>query len=464
MPKPKSNLEHWQDEQAKNALIAFLGDIALQQQEMQAAYLGSFQGLASHIQRPQVFFSYAWGELSDPRFTALQTFLKHLKKDFEQAGIAVWLDLSRLVGHIESQMREGIDNSHIILLMGTELYAQKTRDGSFANVKKELDFGVQRALEPSCDLIPLALEGSHGALFPSLDSRYLSPDAGSWLDLGNPYPITEMRGYIKALTAILDPVGLLPAALGLHRDDYPDYRRAFNRSYTRSQALLVKELEAIYRPVSTASSGESPQKPAVFPMRRIPFSDVQFGVRLGAGSYGTVHQGLWKQMPVAIKEIRGTLNAETQRDFNTEAEVMVRANSTRVVRLWGVAEEPQRIALVMELMPYGSLNQLLHNGQALDWKIRYQISEDIAHGLLLLHGDGILHRDLKSDNVLLDDRFRAKLSDFGLAKIKSTARSSSNRGGLSLGTEGWMAPELFLDFTTIPKDPVTKKRIMPKSV
>ncbi len=74
-PNPKSDLEHLQDERAKNALIAFLGDVALQQREMQAAYLGSPQGVASHIQRPQVFFSYALGELSDPRFIALQTFL-----------------------------------------------------------------------------------------------------------------------------------------------------------------------------------------------------------------------------------------------------------------------------------------------------------------------------------------------------------------------------------------------------
>ena len=459
--RPKSDLERLQDEKAKNILTAFLGDVALQQREMQAAYLGSTQGLAPDIQRPQVFFSYAWGEPTDPSFLGLQAFLRSLAKDFEQAGISVWLDLSRMVGHIESQMRDGIGNSNVILLMGTQLYAQKTRSGSAANVRKELDFSMQRSQDSRCALIPLALEGKHTDIFPELKSAYLSPDARSWLELGNSaQPISGMRGYIEALTST-QPLGLLPATLGLHLGDYPEYRKGFSRSYGRSQALLIKDLEGIY---TVPSSRSSTPGSLVFPVRRIAFSELSCdreADRLGEGSFGTVYRGLWKQVSVAIKEIRGTLNAETEANFNTEAEVMMRANNSWVVRLYGVAEAPQRAALVMELMPKGSLNQLLHNGQALDWKIRYQISQDIAHGLLLLHGDGILHRDLKSDNVLLDDRLRAKLSDFGLSKIKSASRASTRRTQ-AVGTEGWMAPELFLDVKAIRKDPVTGERILPK--
>ncbi len=459
--RPKSDLERLQDEKAKNILTAFLGDVALQQREMQAAYLGSTQGLAPDIQRPQVFFSYAWGEPTDPSFLGLQAFLRSLAKDFEQAGISVWLDLSRMVGHIESQMRDGIGHSNVILLMGTQLYAQKTRSGSAANVRKELDFSMQRSQDSRCALIPLALEGKHADIFPELKSAYLSPDVRSWLDLGNSVqPISGMRGYIEALTS-MQPLGLLPATLGLHLVDYPEYRKGFSRSYGRSQALLIKDLEGIYTAPSPRSSTPGS---LVFPVRRIAFSELSCdreADRLGEGSFGTVYRGLWKQVPVAIKEIRGTLNAETEANFNTEAEVMMRANNSWVVRLYGVAEAPQRAALVMELMPKGSLNQLLHNGQALDWKIRYQISQDIAHGLLLLHGDGILHRDLKSDNVLLDDRLRAKLSDFGLSKIKSASRASTRRTQ-AVGTEGWMAPELFLDVKAIKKDPVTGERILPK--
>ncbi len=203
------------------------------------------------------------------------------------------------------------------------------------------------------------------------------------------------------------------------------------------------------------SDTKPPKKASVLSMiREIKYEDLDFDRQkdfIGGGSFGNVYKGQWKtHFPVAIKEISGTLDADTKKHFDTEAEVMMRANNSWVVRLHGIAKTEQRAALVMELMPESplfpqnvSLKQLLRNGQELSWTIRYQIAEDIAHGLYLLHGDGIFHRDLKSDNVLLDDHLRAKLSDFGLSKIKSASRSSSRQGGQSVGTVAWTAPELF---------------------
>ncbi len=101
----------------------------------------------------------------------------------------------------------------------------------------------------------------------------------------------------------------------------------------------------------------------------------------------------------------------------------------------------------MELMPKGSLYDLLHNGQDLPWSIRYQIALDAASGLRDLHEHKpvILHRDLKSFNILLNDRLRAKLADFGLAKVKHENSSQSSVSKGKVGTLLWMAPELFDD-------------------
>lgn len=461
---PKTDLDRLKDQQAREVLLAFLQDIGVLRRLAKAAHLPPFQAYPQDIERPQVFFSYAWGEGSDLKFQALQHFLKGLAEDFRKAYVDVWLDLSRMIGDIESQMRYGLNDSNLIILMGTQTYAEKTLQGSQTNVKKELDYSLDRAKDiQQCSLVPWLLEGQFGAIFPSLVPQQLGQDASAWLsfNVSDGHPIRDMRAYIKALTSLENPVGLLAGALGLHRtQSYPEYRRAFSTSYKRSQDLLMRQLAEIYG----ASETQLKKNPFTFSVKNISFEDLHFDPRqdrLGQGTFGTVYKGRWNNIPVAIKEIQGTLTEESRGHFKNEAEVMVRANSPWVVSLYGISEAPQHAALVMELMPHGSLHQLLHNGQALEWKIRYQISQDIAHGLLLLHGDGILHRDLKSDNVLLDDRLRAKLSDFGLSKIKSASRASTRRTQ-AVGTEGWMAPELFLDVKAIRKDPVTGERILPK--
>ncbi len=459
---PKTDLDRLKDQQAKEVLLKFLQAVAIKRYEAKATYLPPLQSYPQDIERPQVFFSYAWGQEGDPRFQALQNFLKDLEQDFGQAGIRVWLDLSRMIGNVDEQMRAGVFDSNLILLMGTRLYAQKIQMDPPRNVRQELKHGLERAKDiHACSLVPWVLEGKALEIFPNLGDQHVRQDASSWLllDATQGSAIQDMQAYIRTLTS-LRPVGLLAGALGLHRlDDYPEYRTRLRASYESCQALLMKELAEIY----SASKNKLDDKCFTFSIKNIPFEQLKFGDRKGRGSFGTVHEGKWNNIPVAIKEIDGAITEESESHFKTETEVMVRANSPWVVSLYGVSKAPGRMALVMEYMSQGSLNQLLHSKQPLSWSLRYQMAADIGRGLLVLHGKGILHCDLKSDNVLLDG-YRAKLSDFGLSKVKTTSRSSSHRGGPSVGTEGWMAPELFLDFTVIAKDPITGKRVLPKVV
>ncbi|MGE3920970.1 MAG: protein kinase, partial [Gammaproteobacteria bacterium] len=182
----------------------------------------------------------------------------------------------------------------------------------------------------------------------------------------------------------------------------------------------------------------------------IEYTDLKFDKRLGQGAYGEVYSGIWRYNQVAIKKLLGTnYNEEAIRELQQEAQVLAKVRSDYVVQIKGLAVQAPNYCLVMELMPKGNLYELLQSEQPLGWTQRYQLAQDIGIGLHHLHAENILHRDLKSLNVLLTNDYRAKLCDFGLAKIKTTTKTQSrmtqtNAGAeKSVGTLPWMAPELF---------------------
>jgi serine/threonine protein kinase len=181
---------------------------------------------------------------------------------------------------------------------------------------------------------------------------------------------------------------------------------------------------------------------------QINYTELNFGKELGRGGFGVVHQGTWrKHTEVAIKQLLSDdISPEANEEFDTESQVMARLRSPHIVQFYGYCLNP-RHCIVMEYMPNGSLYSVLKNKkQSLDWTIRIRIAIDIASGLAFLHQEHILHRDIKSLNVLLDQSYRAKLTDFGLSKIKTETQSQSmakETNKDAVGTVAWMAPELF---------------------
>jgi serine/threonine protein kinase len=175
----------------------------------------------------------------------------------------------------------------------------------------------------------------------------------------------------------------------------------------------------------------------------IPYSRLTFGRKLGNGGFGEVFLGEWRHTEVAIKKLRiKDMSPKILAAFKNEARIMARLNSPHTVRLYGITLSPE-YTLVMEYLPKGSLYDVLSTEKALPWSMRSQIALDMSIGLAFLHTENILHQDLKSLNVLLDNQYRAKLADFGLSKIKRESSRTTSVPVQSVGTLPWKAPELF---------------------
>ncbi len=172
----------------------------------------------------------------------------------------------------------------------------------------------------------------------------------------------------------------------------------------------------------------------------IDYNELKFGKELGRGGFGIVYHGTWRHNDIAIKQLlMNNLSVKTREEFENEAKIMGSLRAPNIVQFYGYTLSP-RYCLVMEYMPKGSLFNVLHSNQELTWTNRVRIAVDIAKGLAFLHQEGILHRDIKSLNVLLNNHLEAKLTDFGLSKVKNESQSTSIQS--SAGTYAWMAPEL----------------------
>ncbi|XP_020097591.1 receptor-like serine/threonine-protein kinase At1g78530 isoform X2 [Ananas comosus] len=169
---------------------------------------------------------------------------------------------------------------------------------------------------------------------------------------------------------------------------------------------------------------------------------------LGSGGYGTVYRLMINDTTTfAVKKLNKG-NCERDRGFERELNAMGDIKHRNIVPLHGYYIAPQFNLLIYELMPNGSLDTLLHGKsskqETLDWATRYKIAVGAARGLSYLHHDcipRIIHRDIKSSNILLDQNMEARVSDFGLATLMEA--NQSHVSTVVAGTFGYLAPEYF---------------------
>ncbi|KAM9308413.1 receptor-interacting serine/threonine-protein kinase 2 [Gastrophryne carolinensis] len=177
-------------------------------------------------------------------------------------------------------------------------------------------------------------------------------------------------------------------------------------------------------------------------------TDLQF---INKGAYGTVHKGLhsdWR-IPVAVKFFpteRHLLESERKKILK-EAEILHKARFSYILPILGICYEEDNIGIVTEYMTSGSLNQLLYEedpSPAIVWPLRFRILYEIALGVNFLHNltPPLLHHDLKTPNILLDNEFHVKIADFGLSKWRMLSQSFSDHAPAG-GTIVYMPPEMY---------------------
>ncbi|XP_058004391.1 rust resistance kinase Lr10-like [Hevea brasiliensis] len=185
---------------------------------------------------------------------------------------------------------------------------------------------------------------------------------------------------------------------------------------------------------------------------RYSYSDIKkmtggFKEKLGEGGFGCVYKGKLRSGHIAAVKMLSKSKTDGQ-DFINEVATIGRIHHTNVVQLIGFCAEGSKYALIYDFMPNGSLDKYLSSREgsiSLSWDKLYEISLGVARGIGYLHRGcdmQILHFDIKPHNILLDENFIPKISDFGLAKLYAT-NDSINTLTAARGTIGYMAPELF---------------------
>lgn len=202
------------------------------------------------------------------------------------------------------------------------------------------------------------------------------------------------------------------------------------------------------------------EKPVVYKYEDIFASTDEFSDSnlLGNGTYGSVYYGLLHDQEVAVKRMTATKT----REFMAEMKVLCKVHHTNLVELIGYAATDDELFLIYEFAQKGSLRSHLHDPQSkghtsLSWIMRVQIALDAARGLEYIHEHTkthYVHRDIKTSNILLDNTFRAKISDFGLAKLIGKPSDGESTTTKVVGTFGYLAPEYLSDGRATAKSDV----------
>ncbi|EEF31672.1 ATP binding protein, putative [Ricinus communis] len=214
-----------------------------------------------------------------------------------------------------------------------------------------------------------------------------------------------------------------------------------------------------HRPVVADPSIEeeingSSMAPRKFTFKELEKATAKFNSQnmIGKGGFGAVYKGILNNEEVAVKRISRE-STQGKQEFIAEVTTIGNFHHKNLVKLIGWCYERNEFLLVYEYMPNGSLDKLIfredtaeEQEKTLDWGKRINIILGIAQALDYLHNGcekRVLHRDIKTSNIMLDSEFNAKLGDFGLARMVKQREQTHHTTRELAGTHGYMAPECF---------------------
>ncbi|XP_077246964.1 putative L-type lectin-domain containing receptor kinase S.5 [Tasmannia lanceolata] len=210
---------------------------------------------------------------------------------------------------------------------------------------------------------------------------------------------------------------------------------------------------------------DSAKGPSKFQLKELKSATENFDPKnkLGQGGFGEVYKGVLKKTneEVAVKRVSKD-SRQGEQEFVAEVMTISQLKHKNLVKLIGWCHERKNLLLVYEFMPNGSLDKLIFSNRksmdeevnsmdeeeaALSWERRHNIICGVASALCYLHmgcKKMVLHRDVKSSNVMLDSNYNARLGDFGLARTIQQDGNTHHSTKVIAGTPGYMAPEYFL--------------------
>ena len=200
------------------------------------------------------------------------------------------------------------------------------------------------------------------------------------------------------------------------------------------------------------------------PLRKLTFAhlvqatnDFSAESLIGSGGFGEVYKAkLADGSVVAVKKLV-RVTGQGDREFTAEMETIGKIKHRNLVPLLGYCKVSEERLLVYEYMKHGSLDILLQTkSKVLDWSARKKIAIGSARGLAFLHHScipHIIHRDMKSSNVLLDENLEARVSDFGMARLMNALDTHLSVSTLA-GTPGYVPPEYYQSFRCTTKGDV----------
>lgn len=237
----------------------------------------------------------------------------------------------------------------------------------------------------------------------------------------------------------------------------------YSRSSTirrQSSRVMRRQSSRAMRRQRSGTSSKHPDKAEEFSFAELAGATGNFSLenKIGAGSFGIIYRGkLHDGREVAIKRSetgpRTKKFQEKESAFESELSFLSRLHHKHLVRLVGYCEEKDERLLVYEYMKNGALYDHLHNKDNVErssspvnsWKMRIKIALDAARGIEYLHNYAvppIIHRDIKSSNILLDANWMARVSDFGLS-LMGPGSDHDLRPSKAAGTVGYIDPEYY---------------------
>ncbi|XP_073052728.1 G-type lectin S-receptor-like serine/threonine-protein kinase At1g34300 [Primulina eburnea] len=325
----------------------------------------------------------------------------------------------------------GIDPCRLNCLVGPCTVSTSLSDGSGICFLKSSDFvsGYQSPAIPSTSFVKVC-----GPVIPN-------PPAASASD--GTSKTWKLTAWIVVVVVVVTILGLLAAEGGLWW--------LFFRNSPK-----FGRLSAQYALLEYASGA-----PVQFSYKELNKATRGFKEKLGAGGFGAVYKGvLANRTVVAVKQLEGIEQGEKQ--FRMEVATISSTHHLNLMRLIGFCSEGRHRLLVYEFMRNSSLDNFLftheeHSGKHLNWELRYNIALGTAKGITYLHEecrDCIVHCDVKPENILLDENYNAKVSDFGLAKLINPKDHRYRTLTSVRGTRGYLAPEWLANLPITSKSDV----------